>query len=96
MGQILHGRATTTYAVRAAIQRFLKGVNGESINLLMTACIWNLNKWMRAILLFVFDAELRPATVLNGLIIKLGKLTAYADNQVAYAGQLNTFSGSTS
>ncbi len=35
-------------------RNFLKGIAGDIINLLMAACAWNLNKWMRAAFLFVF------------------------------------------
>ncbi len=38
-------------------RNFLKGVVGDEINLLMAACAWNLNKWMRAIYLFVLAAQ---------------------------------------
>ena len=35
-------------------RNFLKGVVGDFINLLMAACTWNLNKWMRSVFLFIF------------------------------------------
>ncbi len=35
-------------------RNFLKGVVGDSINLLMSACAWNMEKWMREAILFLF------------------------------------------
>lgn len=35
-------------------RNFLKGMVGDSINLLMAACAWNMAKWMRAFILFLF------------------------------------------
>jgi hypothetical protein len=35
-------------------RNFLKGVAGDSINLLMAACAWNMAKWMRQAILFLF------------------------------------------
>jgi IS5 family transposase len=34
-------------------RNYLKGTKGDEINLLMAACAWNLNKWMKAGVLFV-------------------------------------------
>jgi IS5 family transposase len=36
-------------------RNYLKGTKGDEINLLMAACAWNLNKWMKAIVLFVIS-----------------------------------------
>ncbi len=36
-------------------RNFLKGIAGDSINLLMAACAWNMAKWMRQAILFLFD-----------------------------------------
>ena len=36
-------------------RNYLKGIKGDEINLLMAACAWNLNKWMKAIVLFVIS-----------------------------------------
>jgi len=35
-------------------RNFLKGTLGDSINLLMAACAWNMAKWMRQAFLFIF------------------------------------------
>jgi IS5 family transposase len=40
-------------------RNYLKGIKGDEINLLMAACAWNLNKWMKAILLFIFSLNFR-------------------------------------
>ncbi len=41
-------------------RNFLKGIVGDSINLLMAACAWNMAKWMRAFILFLFWIEFCP------------------------------------
>ena len=38
-------------------RNYLKGIKGGEINLLMAACAWNLNKWMRLVFLFVFTVS---------------------------------------
>jgi IS5 family transposase len=35
-------------------RNFLKGIVGDRINVLMAACAWNLNKWLRQAFLFLF------------------------------------------
>ena len=40
-------------------RNYLKGIRGDEINLLMAACVWNLNKWMKAVLLLVFSLNSR-------------------------------------
>jgi IS5 family transposase len=35
-------------------RNFLKGIAGDNINLLMAACAWNMAKWMREAILFLF------------------------------------------
>jgi IS5 family transposase len=35
-------------------RNFLKGIAGDNINLLMAGCAWNMAKWMRAAILFLF------------------------------------------
>ena len=35
-------------------RNFLKGIAGDHINLLMAACVWNMAKWMRQAILFLF------------------------------------------
>ncbi len=40
-------------------RNYLKGMKGDEINLLMAACAWNLNKWMKAVLLLVFSLNSR-------------------------------------
>ncbi|MDQ6994892.1 MAG: hypothetical protein Q9M18_04775, partial [Mariprofundaceae bacterium] len=35
-------------------RNFLKGTAGDSINLLMAACAWNMAKWMRDTILSLF------------------------------------------
>ncbi len=71
-------------------RNFLKGVTGDIINLLMAACAWNLNKWMRGILLFVFgpdyQAKLRHITFLAALIMRPISQPEYATDPVVYAG----------
>ena len=63
-------------------RNFLKGVTGDIINLLMAACAWNLNKWMRAIFLFVFGAgyqgKLRPLAILTTSVMRPGNQPEYA------------------
>jgi len=48
-------------------RNFLKGVVGDSINLLMAACAWNMAKWMREAILFIF---------VLGLSLKITIITA--------------------
>ena len=36
-------------------RNYLKGIKGDEINLLMAACAWNLNKWMRVTFLLIFS-----------------------------------------
>ena len=71
-------------------RNFLKGITGDIINLLMAACAWNLNKWMRAILLFVLGAEyqarLRLIIVLGAPAVELRNQPEYVADPVAYAG----------
>lgn len=71
-------------------RNFLKGVTGDIINLLMAACAWNLNKWMRAILLFLFGAEyqanLRHIAFLAASAMVPRSQPEYAADPVAYAG----------
>ena len=43
-------------------RNYLKGIRGDEINLLMSVCAWNLNKWMKAVLLFVFSLNSRGKT----------------------------------
>jgi len=38
-------------------RNYLKGIKGDEINLLMAACAWNLNKWMRLVFLFIFTVS---------------------------------------
>lgn len=40
-------------------RNYLKGIEGDEINLLMAACAWNLNKWMKAVLLLVYSLNSR-------------------------------------
>ena len=39
---------------QASDRDFLKGITGDIINVLMAACAWNLNKWLRRAFLFLF------------------------------------------
>jgi len=41
-------------------RNFLKGIAGDEINLLMAACAWNMAKWMRESILFLFALIFRP------------------------------------
>jgi IS5 family transposase len=41
-------------------RNFLKGIAGDNINLLMAACAWNMAKWMREAILFLFTLIFRP------------------------------------
>ena len=43
-------------------RNYLKGIIGDEINLLMAACAWNLNKWMKAVLLFIFSVNSKGKT----------------------------------
>lgn len=40
-------------------RNYLKGIKGDEINLLMAACAWNLNKWMKVVLLLVYTLNSR-------------------------------------
>jgi IS5 family transposase len=70
-------------------RNFLKGITGDIINLLMAACAWNLNKWMRAILLFLIDAEyqakLRHVALLAAPTTTRHSQTVNAADMVMYA-----------
>ncbi|MCF6202332.1 MAG: transposase, partial [Methylococcaceae bacterium] len=46
-------------------RNFLKGIPGDSINLLMAACAWNMAKWMREAILFLFVQVLSVKIVLR-------------------------------
>jgi IS5 family transposase len=45
-------------------RNFLKGIAGENINLLMAAYAWNMAKWMREAILFLFALIFRPKRAL--------------------------------
>ena len=49
-------------------RNWLKGSEGDAINLLMTACAWNLKKWMVFFFVFKKDTQNQPCTIL--IIIK--------------------------
>lgn len=36
---------------------YLKGIEGDEINLLMAACAWNLNKWLKIVFLCLFNVN---------------------------------------
>ena len=59
------GHLKSDYRLR---RNYLKGITGDEINLLMAACAWNLNKWMKAVLLFVFSVNSRGKTRLTLLV----------------------------
>ena len=40
-------------------RNYLKGIIGDEINLLMAACAWNLNKWMKAVFLGIISIDTR-------------------------------------
>jgi len=40
-------------------RNYLKGIKGDEINLLMAACAWNLNKWMKVVFLVIFSLNSR-------------------------------------
>ena len=46
-------------------RNFLKGITGDSINLLMAACAWNMAKWMREAILLLFVQILSVKIVLK-------------------------------
>jgi len=46
-------------------RNFLKGIAGDSINLLMAACAWNMAKWMREAILFLFVQVLSVKIVIK-------------------------------
>ena len=46
-------------------RNFLKGIVGDEINLLMAACAWNMAKWMRESILFLFALVFRPKRMLR-------------------------------
>ena len=48
-------------------RNFLKGIAGDNINLLMAACAWNMAKWMREAILFLFTLIFRPKKVLRNV-----------------------------
>ena len=58
-------------------RNYLKGIEGDEINLLMAACAWNLKKWMKAVLLFVFSVnckgEIRMTLLVFTFEYRLGR-----------------------
>ena len=59
-------------------RNFLKGIAGDNINLLMAACAWNMAKWMREAILFLFalifglkrvprNAKLKPSRAIKSV-----------------------------
>jgi IS5 family transposase len=54
-------------------RNFLKGIAGDTINLLMAACAWNMAKWMRAAILFLFTLVDRLNKVLGHAKIRLSQ-----------------------
>ena len=50
-------------------RNYLKGIEGDEINLLMAACAWNLNKWMKAILCVFFKVSSRGNTTISIMIL---------------------------
>jgi len=52
-------------------RNYLKGIEGDEINLLMAACAWNLNKWMKAVLLIVYSLNASGKISVNLLIVCL-------------------------
>jgi IS5 family transposase len=51
-------------------RNFLKGTIGDSINLLMAACAWNMAKWMRQAILFLFALVFLVKTRLTSADLK--------------------------
>jgi len=54
-------------------RNFLKGIAGDEINLLMAVCAWNIEKWMREAILFIFALKTHRK-ILNGSFLKLQNL----------------------
>jgi len=54
-------------------RNYLKGIRGDEINLLMAACAWNLNKWMKAIVLLVIGVTREGKCTLKVIIITLAR-----------------------
>ena len=52
-------------------RNYLKGIEGDEINLLMTACAWNLNKWMKAFLCVIFTLSDRRKISITVVILYL-------------------------
>jgi IS5 family transposase len=57
-------------------RNFLKGTVGDSINLLMAACAWNMAKWMREAILLLFALIILPKTGLGTEITTIKRLIA--------------------
>jgi len=52
-------------------RNFLKGIAGDSINLLMAACAWNMAKWMREAMLLLFALIFSLKVVLRSTMTKI-------------------------
>ena len=54
-------------------RNFLKGIAGDNINLLMAACAWNMAKWMREAVVFLFALIFGLKRVLRSANIKVSQ-----------------------
>ena len=52
-------------------RNWLKGSEGDAINLLMAACAWNMRKWMMAFFLFEYRGGLQALIVISGPFIPI-------------------------
>jgi len=69
-------------------RNFLKGIAGDSINLLMAACAWNMAKWMRQVILFLFFLVFSLKIMLMSAKQKIILLLKWSEK---YLGNFATF-----
>lgn len=55
-------------------RNFLKGTAGDTINLLMAACAWNMSKWMRESILLLFSVIFRLKKVRRSVTKRFSRL----------------------
>ena len=72
-------------------RNFLKGIAGDNINLLMAACAWNMAKWMRAAILFLFALVVALKIILRNaktrIMLPIKVPAAFLDNLAVYRNQ---------
>ena len=82
-------------------RNFLKGIAGDNINLLMAACAWNMAKWMRGAILFLFalifglkkaprNAKVKPSQAIKLVETGLGNFADFGhQNFLTFSGLTN-------